>query len=71
MQAHQAAHYNAPDTPDADPFEGSGAEEDNGATLAKLREEAEALGLPTYGTKAQISKRIDGALDVDEPDDAD
>ena len=28
------------------------------ATLKELQAEAEALGLPTYGTKAQIAERI-------------
>lgn len=35
------------DTPDADT-----------ATLAELRAHAESLGLPTYGTKAQLAARI-------------
>ena len=30
-------------------------------TLAELRDQAEALGLPTYGTKAEIAKRIKDA----------
>lgn len=33
------------------------------ATLAGLKAQAEALGLPTYGTKAQIAARIDDHQD--------
>ena len=37
-------------------------EEDNGGpTLAELKQQAEELGLPTYGTKAQLQERIDNA----------
>jgi hypothetical protein len=46
--AHAPADDPAPeDTPDTDT-----------ATLAELRAHAESLGLPTYGTKAQLAARI-------------
>jgi hypothetical protein len=32
-------------------------------TLADLRAQAEARGLPTYGTKAQLQERLDAATD--------
>jgi hypothetical protein len=57
-ERRQAGYY---DAPDAEAPEQPTAEEDNGPSLAELRAQAEALDLPTYGTKAQIAERIANA----------